>query len=153
MPHAEYPDLALVAYEAYARSTGGKTYDGRDMPAYDDLGDTIQAAWQAAAQAVVDTVAEQDASDGVALAPAPQLPSVGRIVLVLMNPEGNNGAKIAPAVITRVWTGTSVNVRILADFMPADTEWRTSLTYVDDLDAVADDDLGRLSRWSWPPRV
>lgn len=32
---------AKVAYEAYARSTGGKTFDGRDMP-----------AWTAAAGAV-----------------------------------------------------------------------------------------------------
>jgi len=42
---------AQRAYEAYAQVTGGKTFDGRDMPQYADLGDTIQAAWVAAATA------------------------------------------------------------------------------------------------------
>lgn len=42
---------AQRAYEAYGRVTGGKTHDGRDMPHWSDLGDTIQAAWIAAATA------------------------------------------------------------------------------------------------------
>lgn len=50
------PDLAKLAYEAYATSTGGKTWDGRDMPAWEDLGRTIQTAWDAAAQAVLGAV-------------------------------------------------------------------------------------------------
>ena len=37
------------AYEAYGARTGGKTHDGRDMPHWGDLGETIQAAWVAAA--------------------------------------------------------------------------------------------------------
>lgn len=37
------------AYEAYGAATGGKTFDGRDMPHWQDLGETIQAAWVAAA--------------------------------------------------------------------------------------------------------
>jgi hypothetical protein len=41
------------AYSAYAESTGGKTYDGRDIPVWADLGDRIQGAWEAAASAVV----------------------------------------------------------------------------------------------------
>lgn len=45
-------DLAKIAYRAYATSTGGKTFDGRDMPDWDDLGDRVQAAWTAAAEAV-----------------------------------------------------------------------------------------------------
>lgn len=40
---------AQRAYEAYARSTGGKTFDGRDMPAWNDLPKRIQDAWTAAA--------------------------------------------------------------------------------------------------------
>lgn len=44
-------ELAQTAYEAYAAHTGGKTYDGRDMPAWDDLR-AIQHAWEAAARAV-----------------------------------------------------------------------------------------------------
>jgi hypothetical protein len=44
--------LARAAYAAYGESTGGKNYQGLPMPAFDDLGDTIQAAWRAAAAAV-----------------------------------------------------------------------------------------------------
>ncbi len=39
-------------YEAYAESTGGKTFDGRDMPAWKDLPDRIQEAWHAAGLAI-----------------------------------------------------------------------------------------------------
>lgn len=42
-----------VSYNSYARITGGKTFDGRDMPTWDDLGDRIQIAWEAAAKAAV----------------------------------------------------------------------------------------------------
>jgi len=48
---------ARVAYEAYARSTGGKTFDGRDMPRWSDLGDKIQTAWLAASSAAVSAYA------------------------------------------------------------------------------------------------
>lgn len=75
-------------------------------------------------------------------------PTVGRIVLVPMDPAMNNGADQAPAVITRVWDDGSVNVHVLPDGNV--TEWRTSLVQVDDLDDRNDD-----SRhvWMWPPRV
>lgn len=45
-----------IAFEAYCASTGGKTFDGRPIPAWDELhGDRarIHAAWEAAAQAVL----------------------------------------------------------------------------------------------------
>jgi hypothetical protein len=38
-------------YEAYGLVTGGKTHDGRDMPHWSKLGETVQAAWIAAASA------------------------------------------------------------------------------------------------------
>lgn len=44
--------LARVAYDAYGHSTGGKNYQGNPMPEFDDLGEGIQAAWAAAANAV-----------------------------------------------------------------------------------------------------
>jgi len=46
--------LGKVAYEGYAESTGGKTHDGRDMPAWKDLGDRIKIAWIAAAGSAVE---------------------------------------------------------------------------------------------------
>jgi hypothetical protein len=46
-------ELAQVAYEAYSRFTGGKTFDGRDMPMWAGLTDTIRDAWRAAIYAVI----------------------------------------------------------------------------------------------------
>lgn len=43
-----------LGYEAYAEFTGGKTFDGRDMPKWDDLPDRIKGAWYAAWRAIVD---------------------------------------------------------------------------------------------------
>lgn len=42
---------ARRAYAAYGASTGGLTHDGRRRPAWDDLGEPIQQAWLAAANA------------------------------------------------------------------------------------------------------
>lgn len=39
-------------YEAYAAFTGGKTFDGREMPTWDQLPDRIKGAWEAAADAI-----------------------------------------------------------------------------------------------------
>jgi hypothetical protein len=44
--------LPHLAYDAYAVSTGGKTFDGRDMPGWEELPERIQAAWTAAAHRV-----------------------------------------------------------------------------------------------------
>lgn len=44
---------AESAYLAYGNATGHRTHDGRLMPTWADLGDTIQAAWVAAAGALV----------------------------------------------------------------------------------------------------
>lgn len=43
--------LAQTAYEAYAKSTGGKTFDGDNMLYWSDLPEPIQDAWKAAAVA------------------------------------------------------------------------------------------------------
>lgn len=45
--------LAEVGYKAYARKTGGKTFDGRDMPEWKDIPERIQGAWASAALAIM----------------------------------------------------------------------------------------------------
>jgi hypothetical protein len=45
------PELGQIAYEAYANHTGNKTFDGRDMPHWNDLNTSIQMAWNKAAEA------------------------------------------------------------------------------------------------------
>ncbi len=43
---------ARMGYEAYAEFTGGKTFDGRDMPKWHELPERIQNAWRAAAKVI-----------------------------------------------------------------------------------------------------
>jgi len=57
-------ELAKAAYAAYGEATGGRTYDGRLMPGWDDLGDTIQNAWAVAAHAVFKAVVTPPRSEG-----------------------------------------------------------------------------------------
>lgn len=73
-------------------------------------------------------------------------PSVGRIVLVPMEPSLNNGADVAPAIITRVWSETCVNVRVLRD--GHETDWKTSLALFDTAEEAS---VGHACYW--PPRV
>lgn len=80
----------------------------------------------------------------------PQRPSLGRIVLVPMDPADNNGAPVAPAIIVRVWSDDMVNVRILGDNKTE--EWRTSVKLVDTIPDWADDGHAP-NVWAWPPRV
>lgn len=44
--------LARIAYRAYGEATGNRNYQGQPMPAWEDLGETIQQAWIAAAEQV-----------------------------------------------------------------------------------------------------
>ncbi len=48
-------ERAKAGYEAYAKSTGGKTYDGKDMPKWDEVPQKIKDAWNAAATAIAET--------------------------------------------------------------------------------------------------
>ncbi|MCH5677823.1 hypothetical protein [Streptomyces gilvus] len=78
---------------------------------------------------------------------ATQKPSVGRIVHVPVDPATNNGAAIAPGIITRVWSESIVNVRVLHDSDAI--SWRTSAIYRDSFDDIE----GAPAVWSWPERV
>lgn len=70
-------------------------------------------------------------------------PTVGRIVHVLVDKRSNNGADIAPAILTRVWGDAgdrwTVNYRLLLDHNTthgALQEWRTSAYLHEDEDAA-----------------
>lgn len=139
MPHPSALELAKTAYAAYGEATGGLTHDDRTMPAWDDLGDRVRGAWTAAAGTIA-----LEALAAVGSGPGVLTPDVGDVVLVPMDPAVNNGAKVAPAVITRVSSSTTVNVRVLAD--GEDTAWRTSLVYTDSFDGIN----GPFAVWTWP---
>jgi hypothetical protein len=77
-----------------------------------------------------------------------QKPSLGRVVIVPMDPALNNGADEAPAIITRVWSDTMVNVRVLTDSGEhRSQDWRTSVSLRADKPEKPAHDA-----W-WPPRV
>lgn len=40
-----FPQLAASAYAAYCKQAGGKTFDGKPLPAYEDLGSDRRACW------------------------------------------------------------------------------------------------------------
>ncbi|MFF7171080.1 hypothetical protein [Streptomyces pseudovenezuelae] len=74
-------------------------------------------------------------------------PTVGQVVLVPMDQAVNNGSDVAPAIVSRVWSETSINVRVVED--GPRIEWRQSLEYTDDLSSL---DRGELYWWTWPPQ-
>ena len=52
-------DLARVAFEAYGQSTGGKTWDGKPIPPFDEIRARtphVAKAWEDAARAVLATL-------------------------------------------------------------------------------------------------
>ncbi|MDX2694903.1 hypothetical protein [Streptomyces ipomoeae] len=134
-------ELAKVAYEAYGNSTGHKNYQGHPMPDWDELTASVRLAWIEAAGAVA--IANLAELSGITR-PSTD-PSVGDVVLVPMDPATNNGATTAPAVITRVWSPSTVNVRVLADGESA-PEWRTSLVYAESFEGLN----GPFAAWTWP---
>ena len=55
------PEQAAAFVEAYGEATGGKNYQGRPMPPWDELPEAIRHAWDAAVQAVLrQTAGEPD---------------------------------------------------------------------------------------------
>lgn len=74
-----------------------------------------------------------------------QKPSLARMVIVSVDPAKNNGSDEAPAIITRVWNDTLVNVKVLND--SPNNEWKTSVT----LHAEKPENAQHAA-W-WPPRV
>lgn len=56
-------ELAQAAYQAYGETTGFLNYQGKAMPGWDDLGDTIQGAWVAAARRVEEILCGPQALD------------------------------------------------------------------------------------------
>lgn len=48
--------LAISAYNAYGDDAGWKTWNGKDMPQWDDLGIAVQSHWIAAVAEVVNAL-------------------------------------------------------------------------------------------------
>lgn len=59
-------DIAKLAFEAYNTAAGGKTWDGKDIPPFDEVGEKVQANWIAAVKAACAAVGRADAGDEAA---------------------------------------------------------------------------------------
>ena len=83
------------------------------------------------------------------------VPTIGRVVIACLEQSKNNGALVAPAIITRVWSQTAdgswtINIKILAD--SHDDVWKTSVSlYPTEEDATTIRPGSDHVCW-WPPR-
>ena len=48
-----WTSAAMAAWDAYSEASGGKTYDGKPLPTWQELGEDKQAAWRTAAKAAI----------------------------------------------------------------------------------------------------
>ena len=71
-------------------------------------------------------------------------PSLGRIVL--FRSLDSNSAKEHPALVTRVWSDTCVNLTVFPDNL--EPVCKTSVTQNESLEGPNQD-----YAWRWPPRV
>ncbi len=74
-----------------------------------------------------------------------QLPSIGRIVHVHVDPATNNGSPVAPAIIVSVHSVDCINVRVFLDQSGIIAGSVACLTSIEE--------GPKLGQWSWPPRV
>jgi hypothetical protein len=49
----ETTELAKTAFKAYNVQAGGKTWDGKPIPDWENVGEKVQANWVAAINAVI----------------------------------------------------------------------------------------------------
>lgn len=57
MPIKNLEQLAASAYHAYCKKAGGKTFDGKPLPTWSELGEECQTCWVEAARQVAAEVA------------------------------------------------------------------------------------------------
>lgn len=61
--NAGWTVIAKVAFDAYNVQAGGKTWDGKDIPPFEEVGEKVQANWVAAVQAVCAHVGRANAGE------------------------------------------------------------------------------------------
>ena len=53
-----FEQIAAAMYHAYCKKAGGKTFDGKPLPTYEQLGAERQSCWVAAARAAHKEITE-----------------------------------------------------------------------------------------------
>lgn len=142
-----------IGYEAYATSTGGKTFDGRDMPTWLDLPERIQAAWEAAAIAIVEAARPPVGWSGQAR------PTPGRIVHYVLPREGRDPV-VRPAIVVHKWPdhqGTAqviegtLQLQIFTDGSNDGRGCETGLLWATSV--KHDEETKAPGTWHWPARA
>lgn len=80
-------------------------------------------------------------------------PTVGRIVIfreTVWQGEGTNGTRDHPAIVTRVWTDTCVNLHVFFDASPSGP--KSSVTRMPELPDGVVNSSG-VGGWRWPDRT
>jgi len=54
--------IAKLMWDAYAIQAGGKTFDGKPLPTWDELGEERQSCWVAAASVAADRIEKLEAA-------------------------------------------------------------------------------------------
>ena len=54
--------IAKLMWDAYAIQAGGKTFDGKPLPTWDELGEDRQSCWVAAASVTADRIEKLEAA-------------------------------------------------------------------------------------------
>lgn len=52
MNNLDYEDLAIVGYQAYGDEANWLTWDNKQMPPWEGIGDIVRSRWIAAAKAI-----------------------------------------------------------------------------------------------------
>lgn len=51
-------ELAEMMFEAYNEKAGGKTWDGKDIPPFSQVGEKVQGNWIAAAEKAIEIIGQ-----------------------------------------------------------------------------------------------
>jgi hypothetical protein len=80
---------ARRGYEGYAKSTGGKTFDGRQMPTWDELPNRIKEAWREAVAAAVDKPSPKETMTDVQVRLLDEMGTaeIGKRLAVMLPPD------------------------------------------------------------------
>lgn len=61
-------EFAQEAFKAYNESAGGKTWDGRPIPTWEEVGDKVRSHWIAAVRKVIE-LAQHNLTESIYVAP------------------------------------------------------------------------------------
>lgn len=88
--------LGRAAFEQYGRAMGGRTYDGKPIPKWEEVGEKVREGWRQAAHAVVIELHPlEDGTTAADLYPHPDQLSFPEVTIP-EGPRDANGPEVVP---------------------------------------------------------